>query len=103
MTKPGENIHVSLNHLRVAVSSPECCRGELIVDAGVAGGIIVIAVALGSHPQIVEVHGVEANDPGQELVVGDVLRGGAHDLPPLLVQSLITPVRVDLVINGIER
>jgi hypothetical protein len=47
------------------MSSPKCCCAELIEGGGVAGGIIVVAVALGPHPQVVPVHRVQANNPEQ--------------------------------------
>ena len=76
--------------------SPECRRGELVKHRRVASWIIIVAVTLGPHAEVVQVHGVQADDAGQELVVGDVLEHGAHYAPALLVQPLIAPVGVDL-------
>ena len=42
------------------------------------------------------VHHLLAQHHGQELVVGDVLHQGRHDVPGLLEDRLVVPVRVDL-------
>ena len=44
----------------------------------------------------VALHNVLAEDHGQELVVGDVLHDGGHDVARLLEDALVVPVRVDL-------
>ena len=77
------------------VTEPEGGRGELVEDAGVARGVVVVRVALGLDAQVVEVHVVPADDAGQELVEGDVLRHRGDDPAALLVQGLVVPVRVD--------
>ena len=76
--------------------SPECGRCKLIKHGRVTGRVIVIAVALSPDSEVVQVHGIEADDPGQELIVGNVLEGSSHHPSALLVQSLIAPVGVDL-------
>ena len=80
----------------MSAASPECCSSKLIKDCRVAGWIVIIAVSLSAHPQVVQVHGVEADNSWQELVEGDVLEGRPHDPPALLVQPLVAPVRVNL-------
>ena len=81
---------------------PECSRGELIEDGGVAGRVIIIAVALSSDPQIVKIHRIQANNSWKKFVVGDVLGRGSHDFSALLIQSLITPVGINLGYNSIK-
>ena len=51
-------------------------------------------------PQVVKVHGIQANNPGKELVVDNVLVHGSHDSPSLLEQPLVLPVRVELLEPG---
>ena len=48
-------------------------------------------------PQVVKVHGIQANNPGKELVVDNMLVHGAHDPPSLLEQPLVLPVWVELL------
>ena len=78
------------------LDSPECCSCKFIKDCGVAGWIVIIAVPLSANPQIVKIHGVQSDNSWQELVEGDVLSGGPHDPPALLIEPLVSPVRIDL-------
>ena len=55
------------------MAKPEGSRGELVEDGGVAALVVAPVVALGQQVQLVQVDGVPAEDPGQELVPGDVL------------------------------
>ena len=81
------------------VSEPEGGRGELVEDAWVAPNVVVVGVALRLDTQVVQVHVVPADDAGKELVEGDVLVHGRHDLAAFLVQDLVTPVRVHALSN----
>jgi hypothetical protein len=46
------------------------------------------------YSQCVQVHVVPADDPGQELVVGDVLHDGGQDPARFLVQDFVVPMRI---------
>lgn len=81
------------------MSEPEGGRGELVEDAWVAPNVVVVGVALRLDTQVVQVHVVPADDAGKELVEGDVLVHGRHDLAAFLVQDLVTPVRVHALSN----
>ncbi len=50
--------------------SPKCCCAELIEGGGVAGRIVVVAVTLGPHSQVIPVHRVQANNPTKENTIG---------------------------------
>jgi hypothetical protein len=56
---------------------------------------IVIIVSTNLNSKCVEIHEVPSDDPGQELVVGDVLHDSCHDPTAFLVQDLIGPVRIN--------
>ena len=58
----------------------------------------VVAIALGLEMEGLSEHFPQ--DGRQELVIRDVLDLSAHNLPALLVQSLLVPVRVDGLQEG---
>jgi hypothetical protein len=47
------------------MSLPKCSCAKLVEGGGVACGIVVVAVALRPHPQVIPVHRVQANNPAQ--------------------------------------
>ena len=71
--------------------------GEGVEDGGVDLGVVLVVVAVADWEDVQLRHVVGAEDDGQPLVVGDVLVLRDHNLPRLLVQSLIVPVRVEIV------
>ena len=76
------------------VPEPEGGRSKLVEDARVAADVVVVGVALGLDPQVVQVHVVPADDAGKELVEGDVLVHRRHYFSALLVEDLVAPVGV---------
>ena len=78
-----------------AVAEPEGGRGELVEDAGGAGGGVLVVVAELLQLQREPPGDLRPENPGQELVVGDVLNDGDDDPASLLVDLVQSPVWVD--------
>ena len=73
---------------------PKGCSGKFIEDSRIACAIVIVVVALGLDPEVVEVHVVPSNDAGQELVEGDVLGHRGHDPTAFLIKGLVIPMRI---------
>ena len=71
------------------------------VESGCRKLIVVVhVVAVALRLQVERLGENLAEDCRQELVVGDVLHLGSNDLPTLLVEGLLVPVRVDGLEQG---
>jgi hypothetical protein len=77
------------------VTEPKGCGGEAGGGGGIEAGVVAVVVAGTVQGQLVVVQSLFAEDEREELVVGDVLVNGGHDVTRLLENCLIRPVRVD--------
>ena len=87
-------VHPLERRLEEAVAEAKGARGELIEYGGVALLVVAVVVPVAAEVQLIEVDGVPAEHPRQELVPGDVLLHGRDDPPALLVQRLVRPLRI---------
>ena len=91
------NLYLLQHALDQWVTESEGSCGEWVEDGGVDLGVVLVVVTVADREDVQLRHVVGAEDDGQPLVVGDVLVLCDHNLPRLLVQSLIVPVRVEIV------
>ena len=77
------------------VSEPKDGLGEDGGGRGVGGRVVAVEVAALQKDELILLHELLAEHHGQELVVGDVLHDGHVDVPGLLEDGLVGPVRVD--------
>ena len=103
--RPGLTSPPPHTHRTVELQLPGQQGGDELED-GVAhtvegrGGQLVVVVHVVTVTFRLQLEGLSENlaqDGGEELVVGDVLRHRRHDASPLLVQRLVGPVRVHVL------
>ena len=71
--------------------------GKGVEDGRVDLGVVLVVVSIGDGEDVDLSHVVGAKDDGEPLVVGDMLVLSNDNLPGLLIQSLVIPVRVEVV------
>ena len=82
--------------LEQAVTKPEGCSGKLIQDGWVACFIISTIVSFWQQVELIQVDGIPSKDSGKEFIPGDMSVNSNGNPPGLMIQLLITPLRIEL-------
>ncbi len=79
-----------------SVSEAEGSSSKGLGNSGIDAGVIDVSITILVEDKLMAVHNLLAKNHGEELIVGDVLHYGGHDVAGLMEDSLIIPVGVDL-------